>query len=150
MAEITVSSITPAMVKAVMTDGNYNLVMSDRSGVLTANDICLQAIDAAFSTLQSKAEKASKDLTDITDSEYNRIITAFIYLAISEANGIALNWGSYQKNRKQALQLLTDLWGSATSDDSTEGTTTVFMDCSVQSITYNTKETKLFNNDLWN
>jgi len=150
MAEITTSSVTPAMVKAVMTDGNYALVMSDRSGILTANDICLQAIDAAYSTLQSKAEKASKDLADVTDSEYDRLITAFIYLTISEANGIALNWGSYQKNRKQAIQLLTDLWGSATSDDNTEGTTTVFMEFSAQAITYTTKETKLFDNDLWN
>jgi hypothetical protein len=132
-----------------MTDGVYSQVFSDRAGMQTADEICLQAISNAFDIMQSKAEKAGQDLADIDDSLYNRLITAFIYFAKSEGYGVNHNWGSYNNERRQGLKMLSDIWGSATSDDATDAPSTTFIATEVTAQTYTAKESKLYSNSLW-
>lgn len=152
MAEINITSITPTMVKEAMTKRNYDMLFYDGAGVQSADQLCLQAISSAFSTLKSKIEKSGHDITDITTSELETITTAFIYFTEASGQAMMQNWGLYHVKKDQAIKLLADLWGGSVSDEITDGTGTpqTFLSASVQPLTYTAKETQLYNNNLWN
>lgn len=153
MAELTKSSLTPAKVRSTITDYIYTQLMYDGSGVQTVDDVCQNAIDLAWETVQTKATKSSIDLSNLSDGDYAGIYTAFIYLTESEAQGIAQNEGMYWAKRKKALKILSDIWGASASDESVDNSNgsqnNTFIAANVTPLTYTAREDKLYNNGIF-